>query len=150
MAVTFRTTVYRRNISWLMQHGDGAEWIYQVSDEMLLAAQAEAPSRSGTLKRSHDLSREVGTNQYAARYSVQNTAEHAGWVHGGTPYITGLMRVPKRPGPVRGQSLPKGQVFWTDGLNGRPMGVRGQKANPWLDRACSRVAMRYGAIPVSL
>lgn len=150
MAVTSRVTVYRKNISAIMKVGQGSRWIYRVSTEMVATARAEAPSRSGSLRRAHRINRLPGTNQYMARYSIQNTAEHADWVHGGTGYIDGVMRVPKVPGPARGAVLPKSQVFWTDGLNGRPSGVRGQSANPWLDRACSRVAMRYGAVPISL
>lgn len=150
MAVSYRVQVYRRNISAIMKAGQGNRWIYRVSVEMMSAAKADAPSRTNTLRRSHRISRMPGTNQYMARYSIENTADHADWVHDGTSYISGVMRVPKTPGPARGADLPRSQIFWTDGLNGRPMGVRGQNANPWLERACSRVAMRYGAIPYRL
>lgn len=151
--VTYRVEVYRRNIAKMfLPSGDAGKWIYKVSSEMIAAARADAPRRSGALKAAHRIERRSLTdtffgNQYAAAYEIRNDAEHASWVHDGTSRIHGKMRVPRAPGAVRGAALPRRAVFYTDGKQGRSTGVAGQKANPWLDRACAAVSMRYGAVP---
>jgi len=89
--------------------------------------------RSADLRQSHYVERSR-VNQYAATYSIGNTAEHAEWVHMGTGrwiYPHGdFLSVPIAPGSSRRAKKPR---------------VRGQNPNPWLDRACTRVAIRYGA-----
>lgn len=145
MATGYRVQVYRSNIARVMKVGDGNRWIYRVSIEMMRAARAEAPSRTSALKRAHRVTRGIGTNQYMARYHIVNDAEHAEWVHEGTStiYSPKKMRVPRRPNPLRGAALPNAMT--------RPRSeVRGQAANPWLDRACTRVSLRYGAVAISL
>src|SRR6185312_13148314 len=154
MPVGYRVTVYRRNIATMFTpNGEAGRWIYRVSSEMISAARAEAPVRSGHLKEAHRIYRDQVRegffgNQYVTAYRIVNDAEHAEWVHEGTPSgnpgskITAVMRVPKKPGLLRGAQLPKAAVFYTDGKFGRPTGVQGQHANPWLDRACTRVSAR--------
>jgi hypothetical protein len=153
--VTYRVEVYRRNIAQMfLPSGDAGKWIYKVSSEMIAAARAEAPRRSGALRAAHRIERRSLTdtffgNQYAAAYEIRNDADHASWVHEGTDDIEAVMRVPRGSarGALRGAQLPKRLVFYTDGKGKRSTGVRGQKANPWLNRACAAVSMRYGAVP---
>lgn len=143
MALGFSYQIYYRNIRGLYRRGGpGGGWIYRVSVAMMNEARAEAPTRSGTLKRSHSISRGRGVNQYAATYHVSNSAEHAEWVHGGTagggtgriyPKSANFLLVPSRIGATS---------------RARRKSVKGQKPNPWLDTACTRVAIRYGGVPV--
>lgn len=152
MVTTYRVEVLRRNLqSQFQMGGQGYRWLDVVKAQMHLASVAEAPIRAGTLKAAHH-SEIRGVNQWACRATISNWAEHAEWVHEGTPkaapgtFIKGKMRVPKRRGNLRGAVLPKSQVFYTDGRFGRPRGVRGQDANPWMERACTEIAMGRGAI----
>lgn len=142
MATGYSYRIYYNNIRGLFRSsGPGGRWIYRVSVEMINAARAEAPSRSGGLKRAHRITRGRGANQYAATFHIENTAEHAEWVHGGTAG-NGLGWIyPARGARLR---LPAGNGFPAS----RPRRVHGQKENPWLDRACTQIAMRYGAVPV--
>lgn len=131
------TTVYRRNIASQFQRtGQGYRWLDRVRLSMHRACENAAPTRSGELRSSHR-SRIRGLNQYAAFAEIENTAEHASWVHDGTT------------GPI----LPHGDYLWVPRARGsiwrvRRESVAGQRANPWLDRACARVAMSRGAVPV--
>lgn len=136
MASGYRVRIYYGEISRLYQRGGpGDGWIYRVSVAMINESRLEAPTRSGDLKRSHYVERSRA-NQYAATYNIGNTAEHAEWVHQGTarwiyPTSGTFLSVPVAPGSRQRSKKPR---------------VRGQDPNPWLDRACTRVAMRYGAV----
>lgn len=137
MAVGYSYQIYYRNIRGLYRRGGpGGGWIYRVSVQMMAEAKREAPARSGSLRRAHSISRGRGVNQYAATYHVANSSDHAEYVHFGT----------RSPITGRGKAmrLAPGNGY---GVLYRKM-VRGQKANPWLDRACTRVAIRYGGMPV--
>lgn len=137
MASGYNVTVFYRNIAGLYRRGGpGGGWIYRVSQDMIRASRAEAPRRSGDLRDAHYVTRGRVGNQYMQSYNIGNSAEHAEWVHRGTArwiYPDGdFLLVPVAPGASRRMKKPR---------------VRGQDANPWLDRACTRVAIRYGAVP---
>lgn len=150
MPQTYRVTIYRRNIAGIFRtNGEGGRWIYRVSVAMMREARKGAPARTGSLRDAHRISRDHGANQYAATFNVSNVAEHAEWVHGGTA------------GKGTGYIYPKQEVN-SDGNYSRlviPAGngyrkisalkVKGQKPNPWLDEACARIAIRYGAVPIA-
>lgn len=141
MAVGYSYRIYYNEIRGLFRtNGEGGRWLYRVSVAMINEARREAPSRSGQLKRAHRLTR-GRANQYAATFHIVNESDHADFVHGGTAgngagyiYPTSSSRL----------TLPPGGGF--PAIAARR--VHGQKANPWLDRACTRVAMRYGGVPV--
>lgn len=139
MAVGYSYQVYYRNIRGLYRRGGpGGGWIYRVSTQMMAEAKREAPARSGSLRRAHSISRGRGVNQYAATYHVVNSSDHAAYVHFGTHFR------PPRPRIKKAMVLPPGNGY------GRLVAkkVKGQDRNPWLDRACTRVAIRYGGVPV--
>lgn len=155
MPLIARTTVYRRNLAREFQTGgQGYRWLDRVKKAMHDGSIAAAPVRSGDIKRGHR-SFITGINQYACRAEIVNLAEHAEWVHDGTrPWIEGTFRVPRKrqAGGARGADLPGRLVFYTDGEmdrygNVNQTGVRGQRAQPWMDRACTAVAMSNGAVP---
>jgi len=146
MALGYTVTVYRKNLSAQFQPGgQGYRWLDRVRLRMHRDAVNEAPARSGGLARSHRSSIR-GLNQYACRATITNVAEHAEWVHGGTEGASadgGFMVLPPG-GPGRNTvSRYAGQSFGKK----RVRSVAGQDANPWLDRACTKAAMRYGAVP---
>lgn len=142
MAVGYSYQVFYRNIRGLYARGGpGGGWIYRVSVDMMRESKAEAPKRTRALANAHSITRGRGVNQYAATYHVVNSSDHAEHVHFGTAnngagyiYPTNATRL----------SLPAGNGF----PRMAPRRVRGQRANPWLDRACTRVAIRYGGTPV--
>lgn len=141
MPVGYRVQVYYRelNRATVGRGGAGGMWARRLAVSMISEARAEAPVRDGKLKAGHRINRERGSNQWMVRYRIENIAAHAEWVHEGTtgPIVRGdggKMVLP----PYGGY----GKVVTRS--------VSGQSANPWLDRACSRVSMRYGAVPTSL
>lgn len=138
MPVSYRVEVYykRLNRATVGRGGPGGGWIYRVSRQMIIEARAESPVRDGTIKASHRIRREQYGNQWVQRYNISNVADHAEYVHGGT-------QGPIRPASGKAMVLPPGGGYPRMVVKS----VRGQSANPWLDRACSRVAMRYGAVP---
>jgi hypothetical protein len=139
MPMSYSVRVYRSRIPPIFRFGgEGNRWMYRVSVAMMNAARAAAPVRSSELKRAHRISRALRANQFAATFEIQNIADHAQWVHDGTPTIIfpeNSTRLVLSPG------------------NGFPRiyarSVRGQRGNPWLDNACTAVAVRYGAVRVS-
>lgn len=136
MAYAYKVTVYRRQVAALFQRGgQGYRWLDGVKRSMFNACVASAPVRSGTIKRSHR-SDIRGLNQYACIATISNVAGHAEWVHEGVPgmiYPDGdFLSVPIAPGSRR---------------RFRAKAVRGQKANPWIARACSAIAISKGAVP---
>ena len=143
--IVFRDVeVHRSEIAAIFSNiGEGGRWISTLSYDMKLLAAAEAPKRSMQLARSHYVSFRRGTNGLVAHAEVENRAEHAEWVHQGTP--PGAKT--RTPGYIQGNpwlSLPA----W--GAHGPKVlkSVSGQAANPWLDRACSQVARSYGAVQI--
>ena len=134
MPVTYTVTVLKSRIdSEFLPGGQGYRWMDRVKLAMHTAAVAAAPARSGVLKASH---RSYARGYGGSRVDVQivNTAEHAEWVHGGTDEIYpdgDFLWVPIYPGAVK---------------RSKRAYVRGQKANPWLDRACTAIAMSEGAV----
>lgn len=142
MATGYSVRIYYNEIRGLFRsNGPGGRWIYKVSVAMINEARAEAPSRTGGLKRAHRITRGRGANQYAATFHIENTAEHADWVHGGTAQNG------------TGWIYPHGDFLLVPSRRGaktktRRARVHGQRENPWLDRACTRVAIRYGGVPV--
>jgi hypothetical protein len=151
VARRFKVSVYESRIAFIMQEGDGNDWLRHFSEEVEDVAWAEAPKRSGELADSHQVNRNPGTNQYIVDYSIENFAEHASYVHRGTldrfpgpPWIKStrgytawltangeVRRGPARMGPLDGFGPP----FL--------IRARGQRANEWLDRAGTQVALRF-------
>lgn len=139
MAQAYRVTVYRRNLSAQFQRGgQGFRWLDRVRLAMHRGCEREAATtvgvRSGELVRSHD-SFIRGVNQYRADATIWNSADHAQFVHEGVP----------------GRIFPHGDFLWVPIRRGgasrtKRTSVKGQLANPWMDRACQRVAYRHGAI----
>lgn len=138
MAYAYKTTVYRKNLQAQFQRGgQGYRWLDRVRLAMHRAAERSAPVRSSQLRRSHN-SYIRGINQWACVAQIENTAPHALFVHDGTttpitPTDGPYMRVPVARGATRR-------------FNAKA--VRGQAANPWLANACTKVAMRNGAVPI--
>lgn len=146
----YRVRVFESRISYLMQEGDGADWLDRISEEIEDLAWARAPKRSTELANSHQVSRLPGTNQYSARFQIENFARHAFWVHEGT--------IDKFPGPpwirsTRGYTtfMRKGEVVRAPAKMGPIPGagptwqirVRGQEPQPWLNEAGQDVADRF-------
>lgn len=137
MAYAYRVTVYRRNLSAQFQPGgQGGRWLDDLRQTMHRACEREAATfvRSGEILRSHD-SFMRGVNQFRSEATIWNTADHAEWVHQGVP----------------GRIFPDGDFLWVPIRKGgasrtKRTSVRGQKANPWMDRACTRIAMANGAV----
>lgn len=142
MAIGFSYRVYYGNIRGLYRRdGPGGGWIYRVSRDMMREAKVAAPKRSRALVNAHSITRGRGVNQYAATYNVVNSADHAEYVHFGT---AGNGAGWIYPSSKRALVLPARSGY------GRVVAkrVHGQKANPWLDDACTRVAIRYGGVPI--
>lgn len=147
MPVAYEVTVYRSALgAEFRPGGQGFRWIKLLSYQMKLAAAAGAPKRSFELAKSHKVSFRRGSNQYSATAVIENTADHAEYVHGGTDGAVGNMFLPAG-GPNGPPSVsPYGaQKFKAR----RKSEVRGQLANPWLEEACSRVSRSQGAIRIA-
>lgn len=144
MAVSHRTTVYRKNIAAMFRpSGEGGRWIRALAFDMKLLATSTAPSRTLTLARSHRVDFERGANQYQATAILSNTAEHAEYVHFGTAGHGGEVMPLAAGGPgVNTVSPYAGQAFPKKALRY----VRGQNANPWLENACVKLARGAGAV----
>lgn len=130
------TQVLRKNLMAEYQvGGQGYRWMDRVRFAMHKEAEVLAAgfTRSGEILRSHR-SEVKGLNQWACGAIVYNTAEHALWKHNGTV------------GPI----YPDGRFLFIPAGYGhgakRLRSVRGQAGQPWLDDACSMVAMGYGAV----
>lgn len=94
-----------------------------------------APTRTGELKARHVNAGVRKTGAYSATGTVNNTAEHAPWVHDGTH------------GPIR----PKfgDWLVIPASARGRKVFVKsvsGQRANPWLYRAGVQAAAMMGGV----
>lgn len=142
MGIGYSYRVYYKDIRGLYKRdGPGGGWIYRVSRDMMREAKADVPKRTRALMNAHSVTRERGVNQYAATYKVSNSSEYAEYVHEGTAR-NGKGWI--RPRGGKGLALPAGGGYGRLVLKK----VRGQEANPWLDNACTRVAIRYGGVPV--
>lgn len=153
--VAYKVTVYRRDIdSLFLPTGDAGAWIYKVSVQMINAAKANTPVRSTHLRESHRINRAmVGAgfgNQHVTAYRIENVADYAGYVHGGTPDQPDarVYLPPSRIGTRNTHSRHAGKVFARKTYT--KTGIKGTIANPWLNDACTRVAMEHGAVPVGL
>lgn len=139
MSFSYSVTVYRRNLQAEFQvGGQGYTWMDKVRLEMHTRAKAAAAgfTRSGDILNSHR-SYQRGINQWACRFEIINESDHAKYKHQGTY------------GPIVPTDSP---FLW---VPARPMGtwriarasVNGQIGQPWLDNACTSVALGYGAVP---
>lgn len=97
-------------------------------------AVADAPARSGQLKASHVNAGVRKVGRYKAQGSINNTAEHALWVHDGTT------------GPIHARRGPYLSVPQRRGSTRRVLRltVSGQRGNPWLFRAGQKAAAIMG------
>ena len=136
--------VHRANIaSQFTELGQGGRWLKALSSRMKLMAASEAPKRSFELARSHFVTFQPGANQYQARATVENRADHASYVHEGTPRGAKT----RTPGYIRGNPWLALPAWGEYGATVR-RSVSGQAANPWLDRACSQVSKSVGAVEI--
>lgn len=137
MPVIVSTQVYRREINAEFQAGgQGYRWLDMVKLAMFTRSVISSPVRSGEVKAGHR-SEIRGLNQFSCIATIFNVAEHAEWVHEGT-------MGPIYPDDGPWLYLPAGNGFPKKRLRS----VAGQKANPWIDDACTAVAMGFGAMPV--
>jgi hypothetical protein len=146
MPMTYRVHVLRRSLSAQFQvNGQAERWLDRLGRRMFTASRNAAPSRTNTLRNAHRLAKPRGINQFACDIRIENLADHAAFVHGGTstiyPEDNWLFLPPGGPGrnttsPYAGQSFP----------GKRLRSVAGQAPNPWLDDACTRIAKSVGAI----
>lgn len=111
----------------------------KIRKAIIRRATAEAPSRTGTLKAAHRDNGALLEGRLRLRGSVENTAEHALWVHDGT---TGPIRARGRylVVPAR-RGLPPRRHGGTVLIY--PGSVHGQTAQPWLERAGEAVALSW-------
>lgn len=137
------TDVRRQNIKGFFLRGGQAErWMDRLRKNMHRLAVAEAPVRSGGLKAAHR-STTRGYNQYRTEVTVRNVSDHASYVHGGVPYGSKT----RTADAIHGNPwlyVPA----WGGYAAFRARSVSGQAANPWLDRACARVAGSEGAVRI--
>ena len=135
--ITARHEIYRRNINaQFLPGGQAAGWMDRMGRQMMLACMREAPGRSGELRRAHRWGRNKNPGGSRYTFTVENVAEYAAWVHDGT-----ITRPPKAVGKKKMRipaSAGHPAVYGAE--------FRGQRANPWLDQACSRIARRNGAV----
>ena len=143
----YRVTVYERELKRLFNKGQPADrFIYKVSARMMAESRSRTPVRSGELRNAHIITRgsRIGSNQYQSRYSIENVSDHAGYVHDGT---LGSISADGMSLPEGGPSAKNSKTRWPGQTFSKrtKYEVRGQRANPWLEEACTVVAMRYGA-----
>lgn len=139
MPYSYNVTVYRRNLQAQFQTGgQGYRWLDKVRLAMHRACVREASEfrRSGDIMSSHSSSIR-GINQWACHAEVANDSDHAWFVHAGTkgyiyPKDADALWVPVAPFSNRRR--------WKDRVDG-------QASNPWIDRACTGIALRNGAVP---
>lgn len=104
-------------------------------------AEATAPSRTGELKAAHRDGGALLEGKLRLRGSVENVAPHAAFVHDGTlgknisARGNGRLVVPAHRG------LPPRRHGGTILIY--PFSVRGQKAQPWLEKAGEAVAVSW-------
>lgn len=139
MVTSYQVQVNRRGINQIyLPRGSGYRWLDRVNLQMFRACVAAAPSRSGELKAGHRASIRAGSQNYV-RAEVVNVAKHSEWVHNGTygpifPRTADLLWVPVRRGSASRTLRPS---------------VNGQAAQPWMEDACTRVALIHGGRVIS-
>lgn len=149
--MVYKATVLRRDLSAQFQRGgQGWNWMDRVRLKMhtgvekYIATHSESRhSPGGGAVRSGALLRGIrsyqrGVNQYRCDFEIVSTAPHSEWVHQG---VEGTIH----PGDGFFY-LPAGAGFKRKRLK-TEIGVRGQKANPFLDNPCTRIAISEGAVP---
>lgn len=134
MADRFHVTVYDIRLSALFDAmGEVGKPMTRLQREVFAEAIAQAPSRSGELKRGHVNRGSRKAGPYRIRGFIENRAAHARYVHEGTHgpiYPTDNDMLLLRPSMGRG---------WA-----RKRSVAGQRANPWMVRAARTVLSRHG------
>jgi hypothetical protein len=116
-------------------------------------AEGIAPRRSGTLAGSHRYRGFLYRGRYKVGTRVENTADHALFVHEGTtgpilPKRGRYLIVPKTRGvtPLRGAAVMtrnfRGEAVRAKSPWGLHRSVAGQRAQPWLREAGETVAFR--------
>lgn len=128
--------------------GDTAQFGQRLARRIGVGATLGAPKRSGILATSHSTTGWLKEGPFHGRTKVINTAKYAAAVHDG---------VPGSIFPKRGKWLVIKVGYhaagFTNGRKGRVRGktetgkiwktsVRGQRANPWLQRAADAVLLR--------
>lgn len=133
-----RVTIYDTMVdSLFLPGGDAWDWMERVGRQHLQMSLVEVPRRTGFLASQHNLAlTPVGRRN--VRYTVGNYAEHSQWVHQGT---TGPIMSPN--GKLHIRAMPHSWFPTGAYLNA----VRGQTANPWIERAGGIVLARYGVRP---
>lgn len=137
MAAIYRVTVLNGRIISLIQTGDGDRWTRDKAKAIEVRARIIAPKRSGRLAASHVTLPTAGSNQYQKRYRVSAMAPYGHYVHGGTGIY----------GPTGRRIVSTKGMGPLPGARGREPGRRptyifyskGQRANPWLERAAAQV-----------
>lgn len=134
MAEPFIVTVYDVELSALFDRmGTVGKPMTRLQREVFLASIAAAPARSGEIKRSHVNRGARKAGPYRIRGFIQNEAPHAAYVYKGT---SGPI-TPKRRKVLRLAAGGGHGVVFTKR-------VRGQRANPWMERAARTVLSRHG------
>lgn len=150
-----RVIVYDPKISGMFgKGGDAVEYVREFLVDLEAQAQRDSPvggltsgrRRAGgvSIKRGHRNSGTLRSGPYAARGSIYNVAKHAAFVHNGTgPRIYGrpLLAVPVLVGSSHPQHAGRTGIAKIGVV--RKGSVAGQKANPWLDKAGKKIAIRY-------
>lgn len=135
-------TIYESRIAGLFSPGAaGDAFMRRFLGDTSSYARALAPRRTSELANSHRTLGPVRRGRYGLRGQVVNTADYAAFVHNGT---TGPITSTRPNGWMR--LPPSGRAAVLDGPNAGPVyrrSVRGQRANPWLDRAGTLTARRY-------
>jgi hypothetical protein len=166
-----RVIVYDTRIASLFDQDENAvAFVKDVIDSILARAQyftvPRGNAQSGrrfqgwkSLQNSHYSTGVLRRGIYGAGGGAANKAPHAGWVHGGTPAVIvptssqylsvpvpgGLAIARLQVGSVRGMKTNNiGRLVKTK-AGGRILtpSVRGQKANPWLQRAGDQTVAEY-------
>lgn len=134
MPERFIVTVYDVEISRLFDAmGTVGRPMTRLQREIYAEAILAAPSRSGELKASHRNKGARKAGPYRIRGFIENTSAHAEFVYKGThgPIFPRRRRFLRFPG--------RGGVGFT-----YKRWVRGQRANPWMERAARTVLSRHG------
>jgi hypothetical protein len=127
--VTVRVQVYDSRIQEMFNPGGSVhKWTRDLAIRVLDRSMRECPKRTSFLAFSHDFS--VGTNHFGTVGYVKNHAEYAVFVHEGTRDV--IFPVTNKYLVVR----PHPHSHYTRYTSRR--WVRGQHANPWMERALVR------------
>ncbi len=132
-----RTRVLRGGIITVMQAGDGERWNRDFAKGVERTARILSPKRTRRLEHSHVTLKAAGSNQYVNRYRVSALARHGLFVHGGTGIY----------GPSPHVIRPAGGQVMGPINDGGPRFIRhsrGQRPNPWLDRAAGIEVAKLG------